>query len=584
VAILDEPVTRTPVDAVPVPRRWWGTLRVAVLVALPAAAGAAAYLSRIELPWMVVSLYGIVSISRVLVQSFAAVAMRRRQAEVTDEPMVSIVVAVLNETPTLFAAAMRSLAAQRWARFEVIVIDDGSADPAPFEAVCRELGFRYAYQPNAGKRHALHHGFGLMHPESEYVLTSDSDTVWDPETIRRLVATMHADGRVGAVTGHVDTLNPRDSWLTQLIARRYWLAFEVERAAQGFFGAVTCVSGPLGGYRRDLIDQIRDRFVNQVFLGRVCTFGDDRHLTNLVLGLGYRVAYCRAQAWTEVPTRLRPYLRQQLRWNRSFWRESLWTVRALPLHGPWLTIDCLLTVLLPFQLAVTVCWFGWMAATVHAGYLLVFLATVVAMSLLRLAPAIIATRRADFLILIVFGLFHLAVILPLRFVALVTVAGGGWGSRQSHPTPAAGSVEAAEGGAQAAYIPAPTFEGRGERQQEHAAHAQRHPAGQPLAEQHQLVHRDDREHQPAEQHGRLQAPHRSRHHHGERGAAEHQPPHGIALGRQDRREAGQERGGERRPVGLPTSQHRPRTSGDPAGDQRHRGERKGVRLDHGDRP
>ena len=141
----------------------------------------------------------------------------------------------------------------------------------------------------------------------------------------------------------------------------------MERAAQGYFGAVTCVSGPLGGYRRDIIDQIKDRFINQVFLGRVCTFGDDRHLTNLVLGLGYQVAYCRAQAWTEVPTRLRPYLRQQLRWNRSFWRESLWTIRALPMHGPWLTIDCLLTVLLPFQLAMTVCWFAWMAATIHVG-------------------------------------------------------------------------------------------------------------------------------------------------------------------------------------------------------------------------
>ena len=50
--------------------------------------------------------------------------------DVLDEPMVSIVVAVLNEAPALFATAMRSLAAQRWARFEVIVIDDGSADPA----------------------------------------------------------------------------------------------------------------------------------------------------------------------------------------------------------------------------------------------------------------------------------------------------------------------------------------------------------------------------------------------------------------------------------------------------------------------
>ena len=577
-AILDRTVSAPPAPP-HTNRSPWGTLRVALVVGLPLIVGAAVYLSRVRVPWLIISLYGVVSISRVIVQSIAAAATRRRQATITDTPMVSIIVAVLNESPELFTAAMRSLARQRWARFEVIVVDDGSADPAPYEAVCRELGFQYVHQRNAGKRHALHRGFGMLHPDCAYVLTSDSDTVWAPDTIERLVATMHADGRVGAVTGHVDTLNPRDSWLTRLVARRYWLAFEVERAAQGYFGAVTCVSGPLGGYRRDVIDQIKDRFINQTFLGRVCTFGDDRHLTNLVLGLGYQVAYCRAHAWTEVPTRLRPYLRQQLRWNRSFWRESIWTVRALPAHGPWLSIDCLLTVLLPFQLAVTVVWFFWATATIHLMYLLLFLLTVVAMSLLRVIPAIIATRRVDFLLLVAFGLFHLAVILPLRFIALVTVGAGAWGSRASAP-----SAQPADRGAQPGEIAAAALEGRGDDEQQETARAERHPGRQPLPQQHQLVHGHDGEHQPAEHDRRLQTAHRTRHHHGERGGAEHQPPHGITFGRQDRREAGQERDGERRPVGLPATQHRPRTQSEPAGEQRHRGERKGVRLDHVDRP
>jgi hyaluronan synthase len=533
VAILDQAAARTSLDdhsiePVNPARKHWGAVRVALIAAFPIVVGAAVYLSRVRLPWMIISLYGFVSITRVIVQSFAAAAMRRRQAETTGEPMVSIVVAMLNESPELFAAAMRSLADQRWSRFEVIVIDDGSAEPAPYEAVCRELGFRYAYQANAGKRHALNRGFALLHPDSEYVLTSDSDTVWDSDTIARLVATMDADPSVGAVTGHVDTLNPSDSWLTRLVARRYWLAFEVERAAQGYFGAVTCVSGPLGGYRRDVIDKIKEPFITQVFMGRLCTYGDDRHLTNLVLGLGYRVGYCRARAWTEVPTRLRPYLRQQLRWNRSFWRETIWTVRALPQHGPWLTVDCLLTVLLPFQLAVTVFWFLWMAATIHLAYLLMFFLTVIAMSLLRVIPAIIATRRADFLLLVVFGLFHLAVLLPLRFVALCTVSGGGWGSRATRP---------ADGQAQA----------------DQAVEVLAAAEPQPVPES------------PADHDRR---PHRARFHHGERGGAEHQPPHGITFGRQDRREQGPERDGERRPVGLPATHNRPPKQSESAGARR----------------
>ena len=407
-------------------------VRIALVTGLPFAALAAVYISRLHLPWLVLSAYGLVSIGRVIVQSFAAATVRRRRYPLKSTPMVSIVVAVRNEEPELFDEAMRSLAAQEWPNFEVIVIDDGSDEPAGNRALAEELGFQYYYQANAGKRRGAAPGLpahaprlGLRaHVRQRHGLATRTRSA-------ELVATMQSDDRLGAVTGHVATLNPRDTWLTQLTSRRYWLAFEVERAAQGRFGAVTCVSGPLGGYRRDLIEKIKDRFVGQRFLGRICTFGDDRHLTNLVLGLGYRVAYSRAEAWTQVPSRVMPYLRQQIRWSRSFWRESLWTVRALPHHGLWLTFDCLLTILLPFQLIFTSAWYIWMGSTAHVSYLYAFVLTVAIISLIRIAPAILATRRADFLILLLFGLFHITVLLPLRFVALATMGWGGWGSARA---------------------------------------------------------------------------------------------------------------------------------------------------------
>jgi hyaluronan synthase/N-acetylglucosaminyltransferase len=411
------------------PERRWAWLRISGLVLATCAAIALVYLSRQRLPWIVVSAYGVVSIGRVALQSVTSAIVRRRKPVPTGQPMVSVIVALLNEAPDLFEQAMRSLAGQDWPQFEVIVIDDGSDDPGANRAVCDRLGIRYAYQANAGKRHALYRGFGMLHPDSAYVLTADSDTVWAPDAIADLVATLQSDERIGAVTGHVATLNDTETWLSRMTARRYWLAFQIERAAQGYFGAVTCVSGPLGGYRRDLIEQIKDAFITQRFLGRNCTFGDDRHLTNLVLGLGYRVAYSPATAWTEVPTRLRPYLRQQLRWSRSFWRESLWTAKALPRQTAWLTLDFLLTTLMPVQLAITVGWFIWHGIGTHPSYLGIFVGTVAAMGLLRVAPAVAATRRAGFLSLVAFGLFYLGLLLPLRFIALVTPTVGTWGSR-----------------------------------------------------------------------------------------------------------------------------------------------------------
>jgi hyaluronan synthase len=269
----------------------------------------------------------------------------------------------------------------------------------------------------------------MLHPATRYVLTGDDDTVWHPDATRHLVAALQRD-RVGATTGHVATLNPRDTWLTRVTAIRYWVAFQIERAAQSYYGAVTCVSGPLGGYRRYLIDQIGDDFVNQRFLRRPCTFGDDRHLTNLVLARGYQVTYSRAQAWTEVPGRMRKYLKQQKRWGKSHWREMIWTAKALPLHSPMLAADWALTLLLPFLLVASMAWYAWSAVTDSPLYLAGFAAMVVAMSIVRAVPAVVATRDPSFLWWMpFFSVFHLFVLLPLKFVSLVTVADGSWGTR-----------------------------------------------------------------------------------------------------------------------------------------------------------
>lgn len=43
----------------------------------------------------------------------------------------------------------------------------------------------------------------------------------------------------------------------------------------------------LGLYRNDLLQQFLEAWYNQKFLGTHCTFGDDRHLTNRMLSMGY---------------------------------------------------------------------------------------------------------------------------------------------------------------------------------------------------------------------------------------------------------------------------------------------------------
>lgn len=100
-------------------------------------------------------------------------------------------------------------------------------------------------------------------------------------------------------------LNKYDSWISFLSSVRYWMAFNVERACQSYFGCVQCISGPLGMYRNSLLQQFLEDWYHQKFLGSKCSFGDDRHLTNRVLSLGYRTKYtARSKCLTETPTKL----------------------------------------------------------------------------------------------------------------------------------------------------------------------------------------------------------------------------------------------------------------------------------------
>lgn len=393
-----------------------------------------AYVMRWSALWMV-SVYGAVAAARVISQSIIAVKVRERARHdrVTTPCKVSIVVAVWNEPAEILDRALHSLSRQHWDDYEVIVVDDGSDDPSIVRGLCDRYGFRWFYQKNAGKRHAMYRAFNMLHPKSRFVLTADSDTIWDRWVIHDMVAglqTQHA----AAGAGFVGVRTPETNWLTRVTGCRYWVASQVERASQGQYGTIMCISGPLGIYRRKIIDEIKDDFVNQTFLGRECTFGDDRHLTNLVLRRGHKVVYTRAKAWTEVPETFPKYIRQQVRWGKSHWREMFWTVAALPKHSIYLAYEWLLALLMPFLLltSVTYCLVQ-LIATGEVGYLAHLGIAILVMGTVRAVAAFASTRDPWYFLLIPYGVLHLFVLLPLKFWSLATISRGHWGTRSAAP-------------------------------------------------------------------------------------------------------------------------------------------------------
>ena len=380
-------------------------------------------------------IYGLVALSHIVVQMVLGdleYRRERRRVYGTATPSVTVVVPAYNEDPALLHRCLLSIDRQDYPDIEVIVIDDGSANVRDVLPVHDDFGsgrFQVLLQPrNTGKRNCQ--AVVFAHARSEIVVTIDSDTVLDHRAIRTIVRRFD-DPRVGAVSGSVEAINQRENLLTRLIAYRYWTAFNQERAAQSYFGVVLCASGPFSAYRRSIIDEVRERYVGQRFLGQPCTFGDDRHLTNLVLRLGHRVVYdAEARAHTHVPATLGAYVRQQTRWNKSFYRELLWTARFAHRRHGYMGIDLALQTVMPFALIVA------LAATAYTavedpssawGYL----AVLVGVGLIRALYGILRTGSLGFLLFTLYGFLHIAVLLPVRIYALATVRQGHWGTREA---------------------------------------------------------------------------------------------------------------------------------------------------------
>lgn len=81
----------------------------------------------------------------------------------------------------------------------------------------------------------------------------DSDTKLDPLATMELCKVLESNPKHGAVGGDVMILNLKDSYISFMSSLRYWMAFNIERSCQSFFNCVSCISGPLGKKKAELM-------------------------------------------------------------------------------------------------------------------------------------------------------------------------------------------------------------------------------------------------------------------------------------------------------------------------------------------
>ncbi len=120
----------------------------------------------------------------------------------SDLPMVSIHLPAHNEPPDMLIETLDALARLDYPRYEVVIIDNNTSDPAiwqPVAAHCRKLGDRFRFfhvDPLAGyKSGALNFALQQTAPEAEVVGVIDSDYIVEPELAARPRAAVHASPR-----------------------------------------------------------------------------------------------------------------------------------------------------------------------------------------------------------------------------------------------------------------------------------------------------------------------------------------------------------------------------------------------------
>lgn len=266
------------------------------------------------------------------------------------EPTVTVIVPVKNEEGCI-ARTLECALDQKYppGKVQVIAVNDGSTDGtlAAMNAVREDYPELVVVSlgESRGKRAALATGARLA--TGEILVFTDSDSFMEPDAIRHLVDGF-ADPQVMAVTGHCDVENLWTNTLTKMQAVRYFISFRIMKAAESIFDLVTCLSGPLAAYRRTMFLEVMDEWLAQKFLGTPATFGDDRALTNAVLKRGFRVLYdSRAKTRTIVPDSYGVFWKQQMRWKRSWFRETLAACRFMWKKPPFASLSFYLGLMLP---------------------------------------------------------------------------------------------------------------------------------------------------------------------------------------------------------------------------------------------
>jgi len=132
-------------------------------------------------------------------------------------------------------------------------------------------------------------------------------------------------------------------------------------------------------------------------------------------------AFC----YTETPETFIRWVTQQTRWSKSFYREALFAIKAVPVQSLWMTYEIIFHIIYPFILIYS------LIVLIYKGtlwQLITWVLTLFIMGFLRTIFALIYTRKLKFMFNIFYGVVYLIGFIPAKIQALLFLWDNGWGT------------------------------------------------------------------------------------------------------------------------------------------------------------
>ncbi|MGI0063966.1 MAG: glycosyltransferase family 2 protein [Nitrosopumilaceae archaeon] len=271
----------------------------------------------------------------------------------TKNDLVSVIIPIFNQE-SMITFVIDAIYNSTHKNIEVLAVNDGSTDHT--RNVLDQLTKKYPnlkviHKKNEGKRLAVAAGF--YKSKGRFVVLIDSDSVVDKNAIREFMKTFSTDPKIGAVVGYAKVWNSKKNLLTKCQDCWYDYAFNIHKTTESTLNTVMCCSGCLAGYRRNAIEPfipywIKAKIQNsddrdlttyvyapswgkthlaplsEKLMESVAKYDDaeDRMLTAASLVEWKSVYVASAIVYTEVPEKIRSYIRQQTRWKKGYIRSN----------------------------------------------------------------------------------------------------------------------------------------------------------------------------------------------------------------------------------------------------------------------